>query len=593
MPGEQYAARLADREARIAALQRASRRFATARLALAGAALAMAWMAWFAQWFPAGWLALPVVAFAATVAAHAGLRRRLDRALRQRQFYRQAMARIEDRWAGTGVRERPEDDVHHLYAADLDLFGEGSLFELLCAARTAMGEQTLSAWLLAPAGIAEIRSRHASIDELRERLDLREEMAVLGEEGLTPVRPQDLLEWAESANRLGQRWIGALAMGLPAALCGAALWGLASGTWLPAIAILVLEAGLLYRLSHAITPLLSGAAALYEADGLRTLAQLLSRIEQESFACAPLLALRAQLDSSGSRSSAAMSRLAWIAAFAEARDSLMVRWFLSVPLLYPVQVALAAERWRGKHAAAVPRWLDATGRFEALICLAQYRFEHPRQPYPQFTEEPGVLDARGLAHPLLPAGRCVRNDVKLSAEMPVLLVSGSNMSGKSTLLRAVGLNIVLAMAGAPVDAESLRLAPLTLGASIRVNDSLREGQSRFSAELSRLRQIVALAEGGAPLLFLIDELLQGTNSNDRRIGAEGLLGALINLRAVGIVTTHDLALTELPRLAGRVRNVHLRETMRAGQMHFDYTLRPGVLTTSNGLELMRAMGLRV
>lgn len=320
---------------------------------------------------------------------------------------------------------------------------------------------------------------------------------------------------------------------------------------------------------------------------------MIERIEREPFDSNALRALTAAFVRGERRCSAALSRLAWIAAFAEAREALTVRWFLTLPLLYPLQVALAAERWRSEHAAEVPQWIDATGRFEALASLAQFAFEHPGLPYPEFCPEAGVFEARALGHPLLPASRCIRNDLSLSAAAPILLVSGSNMSGKSTLLRAVGLNVVLAMAGAPVNAQSLRLTPLAIGASIRVNDSLREGQSRFSAELTRLRQIVAVAEGAAALLFLIDELLQGTNSNDRRIGAEGLLRTLIGLHAIGIATTHDLALTDLPGIATSVRNVHFRETMQGAVMHFDYTLRPGVVTTSNGLELMRAMGLRI
>ena len=592
-PSEEYAARLADREARIAALQRAAQRFGTARLSLAGIAIVMGWMAWYAQWFTARWIVLPVAAFAVLVIAHSRLRRRLVRARRQAQFYRRAVARIEDRWAGTGMRGHPCDDAQHVYAADLDLFGEGSLFELLCAARTASGEQTLAEWLLAPAGAAEILRRHECIDELRERLDLRERLAVVGEDEATLVKPQRLLAWAKSANALGSGWIHALAVGLPAALLGAALWGLSSGAWSPALVILVIEAALLYRLRAAIAPVLDGAAGSYDSDGLSTFAQLLSEIERERFTSAPMRSLHAQLDASGASASAAIGQLAWVSAFAEARESLIVRWFLNVPLLYPLQAALLAERWRRQHAADLPCWIETSGRIEALVSLAQYGFEHPEHPYPEFVSETRSFEAHGLGHPLLPSSRCVRNDVQLSARAPVLLVSGSNMSGKSTLLRAVGLNVVLAMAGAPVCAQALRLAPLALGASIRVNDSLREGQSRFSAELTRLRQIVALAERGSALLFLIDELLQGTNSSDRRIGAEGLLRTLIGLGAIGIATTHDLALTELPALAGQVRNVHFRETMREGQMHFDYTLRQGVVTTSNGLELMRAMGLRV
>ena len=592
-PGELYAARLAAREARIAVLQRRAERFGAARLAVAAVILLAGWMVWIAHWFPSAWLAVPIAAFAALIAAHARQRRELMRTLRAAEFHRRAIARIEDRWAGTGIQDHPREDAHHPYAADLDLFGAGSLFELLCTARTAMGRETLADWLLKGADVEHIRRRHECLDDLRARIDLHEDLAVLGASDAAPVRAQRLIAWSRAPNVLAARWIRPLALGLPALLIAALLWGFMRDQWLPALAVLLIEAALLYLLRRALAPNLSAVASVYDADGLRTFAGLTERIEREPFQAAALRSLTEPLVRSEVHCSAALARLAWIAAFAEAREALTVRWFLSVPLLYPLQVALAAERWRSRHAPQVSDWIETVGQFEALASLAQFAFEHPDFTYPEWCSEAGTLEAQALGHPLLPAGRCVRNDLSLSSSAPVLLVSGSNMSGKSTLLRAVGLNVVLAMAGAPVNARTLRLSPLTIGASIRVNDSLQEGQSRFSAELTRLRQIVAIAESGAPLLFLIDELLQGTNSKDRRIGAEGLLRALIGLRAIGIATTHDLALTELPGIAASVRNVHLRETMLEGVMHFDYLLRPGVVTTSNGVELMRAMGLPV
>ncbi len=592
-PGELYAARLERRQARIAALQRSDARFGAARLAVAAIGLSAGWMVWYAHWFPSAWLAVPIAAFAALIAAHSRQRRELMRTVRAAEFYRRAIARLEDRWAGTGIQDHPRDDAHHPYAADLDVFGPGSLFELLCAARTAMGRETLADWLLGAADTAQIRRRHECIDDLRARLELREALAVLGDAGEPPVSAQRLLAWSRAPNGLTSRWIGALAVGLPTLLIAALLWGFLRDQWLAALAVLAIEAAVLYGLRGTLAPNLSAVAGVYDTDGLRTFARLVERIEREPFDAPALRSLVAPFVRGERRCSASLAQLAWIAAFAEAREALTVRWFLAVPLLYPLQVALAAERWRGEHAAAVPGWIDAIGPFEALASLAQFAFENPEFPYPQLCTEAAVFSAQALGHPLLPARRCVHNDVSLSNTAPVLLVSGSNMSGKSTLLRAVGLNVVLAMAGAPVNARSLRLAPLTIGASIRVNDSLQEGQSRFSAELTRLRQIVAIAERGVPLLFLIDELLQGTNSKDRRIGAEGLLRTLIDLKAIGIATTHDLALTELPGIAASMCNVHLRETMQDGVMHFDYTLRPGVVTTSNGVELMRAMGLRV
>jgi len=188
----------------------------------------------------------------------------------------------------------------------------------------------------------------------------------------------------------------------------------------------------------------------------------------------------------------------------------------------------------------------------------------------------------------------VRNSVSISGKTRVLLVSGSNMSGKSTLLRSVGINVVLAMAGAPVRARRLQLTPLQVGASIRINDSLHEGSSRFYAEITRLRQLHDLQQGALPLLFLLDELLQGTNSSDRRIGAEGVVRAFVKGRAIGLISTHDLALTDIGGLEeGALHNVHFQDELLDGEMKFDFQLREGVVTKSNGLELMRAIGLEV
>jgi DNA mismatch repair ATPase MutS len=259
-----------------------------------------------------------------------------------------------------------------------------------------------------------------------------------------------------------------------------------------------------------------------------------------------------------------------------------------------VQVAFAAERWRQSHGGTLRLWIDAIGQMEALLSLAAYSFEHSADPFPQFTGDPATFEAQELGHPLVPAQLCVRNNVSIQGETRILLVSGSNMSGKSTLLRAIGMNVVLAMAGAPVRARHLTLTPLQVGASIRVNDSLQEGSSRFYAEITRLRQIFDLAGGNPPLLFLLDELLQGTNSNDRRIGAEGIVRALVNRRAIGLVSTHDLALTDIGgSVAGHLQNVHFQDELANGRITFDYKLRDGIVTKSNGLELMRSIGLEV
>ena len=263
-------------------------------------------------------------------------------------------------------------------------------------------------------------------------------------------------------------------------------------------------------------------------------------------------------------------------------------------LLWSTQFAIAIENWRRISGPAVGRWLAAVGEFEALCALSGYGYEHPADPFPELVEQGICFEGEGLGHPLLPVDLCVRNDVRLGGELRVLLVSGSNMSGKSTLLRTVGTNAVLAFAGAPVRAAGLRLSPLSVGASIRIVDSLQDGSSRFYAEITRLRQLVDMTKGAFPLLFLLDELLHGTNSHDRRIGAEAVVRGLVDRGAVGLFTTHDLALAEIAEALGpRAANVHFQDHLEDGKIVFDYVMRPGIVRKSNALELMRSVGLEV
>jgi hypothetical protein len=373
-------------------------------------------------------------------------------------------------------------------------------------------------------------------------------------------------------------------------IASAALWA-KTGFAAPAVSLLAVEGAILYRYRQRLERILHETEHAFEDLGL--LSSLLARLESERFGSERLKQLSSELESHHIPGSRAIRRLETIVDFIHSSDNLLIR-VLNLPLLYSLQVAFAAEGWRREHGQAVGRWLKAIGEIEALLSLANYSYEHPQDSFPEFTVEGPQFIAEDLGHPLIPAATCVRNDLSLDAETRVLFISGSNMSGKSTLLRAVGVNIVLAMAGAPVRARRLQLAAVQVGASIRINDSLQEGSSRFQAEITRLRQIFDLAARGMPVLFLLDELLQGTNSKDRRIGAEGILRALVRRNDIGLVTTHDLALTEIAdALPGKLKNVHFQEEIEQGVMRFDYRLRPGIVEKSNGLELMRMMGLDV
>jgi DNA mismatch repair ATPase MutS len=329
------------------------------------------------------------------------------------------------------------------------------------------------------------------------------------------------------------------------------------------------------------------------AHELGLLSEVLLTLERETFHCPLLGRLRASLDADGGPPSRQLARLKRLVEYLDSRDNVFVR-VAELFILWTPHWALQVEEWRRRSGPAVRRWLDATGEIEALSSLASHAFEHPADAFPEFAETAAPwLQAEGVAHPLIPEARAVRNDVSLGPHC-LLVVSGSNMSGKSTLLRTLGTNVVLALAGAPVRARRMTLAPLAVGASIRITDSLQGGVSRFYAELLRLRQIVDLTAGPLPVLFLIDEIFHGTNSHDRRIGAEALVRGLLKRGACGLVTTHDLALAGIVEsLGGQGANVHFEDHLENGQIRFDYLMRPGVVRKSNALELMRSVGLEI
>jgi len=298
------------------------------------------------------------------------------------------------------------------------------------------------------------------------------------------------------------------------------------------------------------------------------------------------------LDTDGQPPSLRIRKLRRLMGFLESRRNLLIRAVDPV-ILWSLQSALAVEAWRKAYGPAVRRWVEVAAEIEALTALAGYAYEHSGDPFPELSETGTCFEAEGLAHPLLPEDRGVRNDLRLGPDLSLMVVSGSNMSGKSTLLRAVGTNAVLAQCGAPVRARRLRLSPLTVAACIRIQDSLQDGTSRFYTEIRRIRHIVELATAAPPVLFLLDELLQTTNSHDRRIGAEAIAAALTRRGAVGLLTTQDLALAEIVDRLGSAANVHFEDRLENGRLSFDYRLRHGVVTRSNALDLMRSVGLEV
>jgi hypothetical protein len=457
-----------------------------------------------------------------------------------------------------------------------------------------MGENWLAGWLLAPSPVDDVTERQSTVAELRDKLDLREDLALAGEDLRVRLNPEALARWAEGERVMpGAIWRGAAAL-LVAAALGTLAWGIQAWNYWPFAIVLLIEALFRRQLKDRIRTSITTMDS--NAEGLDLFSQTLRRLEAEPFASARLRRMIETLKKGRRPASQAVRRLAHIVYWIDAHDSLMIR-LVDIPLLYSVHVAFIAENWRRRRGAEMRSWIDIVGEMEALVSLSAYSAEHPADPFPAFGEgKDGEVLFHGeeLGHPLIPVARCVRNSVRLDGTAPVLMVSGSNMSGKSTLLRVVGVNAVLAMAGAPVRGKSLRLSRLAVGTRLRSSDSLQENRSGFYTEILRIRQVFDRTEEEMPVLFLFDELMEGTNSKDRRIGAEGLLRALLERGAIGIVTTHDLALTEIAAALGSaVVNSHFQDYVEDGQMRFDYKLRPGVVARSNALELMRLIGLRV
>jgi hypothetical protein len=601
-----YTSRLEKHRADLAWRERRHRVMGYFQLGAALCALAVVWLALFNHAFSVLWVFLPAAVFVALLIIHDRLLRIAELRRRAVRYFERALARLDGNWAGTGEAGTQYLDPAHPYAQDLDLFGKASLFELLSTARTHIGEATLAQWLLQhPANPEAIRARQEAVGELRPLVDLREDLAVLAEEARTGVDPVSLAAWGEEPPLLTR---GGIIVWLLTVLGVAGLAALVTVILdgihfiaIPATAVVVLRDlflltllvnGLyLYRMGKRFAAVVGAVEAA--AHGLGLLSQVLVRFEREQYQTPLLAALRQSLATAGEPASRRFSRLRRIMDSVEDREHAYVT-VLEIFILWTPHCAYAVERWRRDSGAAVRRWLTATGEMEALCSLASYAFEHPADPFPEFTAESPYLEAEAIGHPLLREDRVVCNDVRLGGDLRLLLVSGSNMSGKSTLLRTLGVNAILAQAGAPVRARRLVLSPLAIGASIRLVDSLEAGISRFYAEILRIRQIVELTSGPLHVLFLIDEFLHGTNSHDRRIGAEALALTLVRRGAMGLITTHDLALSHIVEsLGSRAANVHFEDQLVDGRIHFDYIMRPGVVQKSNAIELMRFVGLEI
>jgi hypothetical protein len=588
----EYSGRQKRRQEEATRLHRKHLALSNARLVTFLAGAVMLWLVFESHLLASAWLVLPVALFLGLVVIHSRVEEARDRARRGAAFYQKGLDRLNHRWQGKGDTGDRFREPEHPYAEDLDLFGEGSVFELLSTATTSAGGDVLASWLLQPASVEEVRSRQEAVEELRANIDLREELAVLAPELDTRVRADLLAQWSSGPRLLQGGAFRFAALGVTAIVVGATLaWlaGLLASNFF--VLVLLGQTAFSFYLRGPVDEVAGGVDR--PGQEVETLAKVLARLEQERFKTPLLVKLRASLDAEGSPPSVQAAALSKLVRRLDWRRNMIFLPF-ALLLMWATHLAFAVERWRARSGRAIPNWLKAVGEFEALCSLSGYAYEHPEDPFPELVEGERIYDGEGLGHLLIPEDDCVRNDLRLAGEPRLLVISGSNMSGKTTFLRTVGLNAVMAMAGAPVRARRLKLCPWWIGASIRIQDSIQAGRSRFYAEILRIRQIVELASNKPAVLFLLDEILHGTNSHDRRIGAEGVVKGLLKQKTAGLVTTHDLALAKIAdELAPVAGNVHFEDHIEDGKIVFDYKKRDGVVEKSNAIALMRAVGLEV
>ncbi|MCP3140667.1 MutS-related protein [Pyxidicoccus xibeiensis] len=595
-PHRTYTERRASAQADLAALDRVSARYANLRtLAFLVAAVTAGLI--FAGRLPKVWwwaAAGAVFVYGVLAVLHHQVFRREARAKLYVLLNERGLARLGRGWHEFTERGERFLSPGHLFTPDLDVFGQGSLFQLMNETATRAGEERLASWLSAPAPAAEVEARQGAARELAPRVDFRQDLCVDSRVvAKEKAEPGLFIRWAEAGPSLDSiRWARPVAVVLP--LVTLTVYVLEKLGILPDGAV---WAGLAAQLAVALITR-RALRAMDEAvevgeRGFVRYAPLFERVEGQRFEHPLLRKLQVGLQQSGKKPVSAhfkrFSRLYSFVEFKRHQFHPVIHWLT----LWDVHALFALERWRAEHGKDVRNWFEGLAELEALSCVAGLAHDRPDFAWPVLETQGPRVEAVALGHPLLDAP--VPNDVSLPGPAHALLITGSNMSGKTTLMRALGTNVVLALAGAPVCAKSFRLSPLQVLTSMRVKDSLERGVSYFYAEVQRIKAVLDASQAAkGQALFLLDEILLGTNTRERQIASREVLRLLLGTGAIGAVTTHDLSLAVLSDEPGaHVVNVHFRDHLEDGKMVFDYRLRQGVVDTTNALRVLRLAGVPV
>ena len=594
-PAEISAERLRERREELARLESRHQQLGNARLVAVAVGLALLW--WIENTVPA-WTWPAAAGLLAAVIGSTFVFSRIENSL---EYLRLACTLYPDA-ANGGRRQQPPArtiealnlETDHAFARDVDILEPRGLFDRLSLAATREGMDELVRMLTTPATAGTMRERQAVVKELKPQLDLRERFYVAGAQKVQTVRTDHMVEWSRQDNVHVAPWIHRVCFVLSCGVVATAVVAAVSPTPLTILAVSVLlaaEIGAWARFRRNLR-LPSLEAENMHLDFL-ALSELLEILEEQDFHSSRLRELTAALQGDGHSATRLIGEYSRIISLYEARHNQIVA-LLGPLVLYETQLAFAMERWRAKHASRLPGWIRAVAKFEAYSSLGCFAFEHPYYAFPDIQDTGLLLRAKSLAHPLLPDD-AIANDVSLDSGHPILIVSGANMAGKSTLLRTIGISVSLAYAGAPVRAMSMTMSPLHVIASIRTTDSLERGESRFSAELKRIQLMLESMRDGIPTLVLIDELFGGTNSYDRYTGAVALTDYILDSdTSLAVLSTHDRNVTHwAEENRATVLNSHFMDVFEDGKMTFDYTLREGPAQRGNAVQLMKEAGIPV
>jgi hypothetical protein len=482
-------------------------------------------------------------------------------------------------------------DPHHDYSFDVDLYGPASLFQFLNRTATGDGKKRLSILLnQCMRTVDEIKSRQEAISGLADMLDWRQKFTALGRTDKNSKQPSSDEILKQTAQLQSEKFLGVLIKVLPVLTLATLIFNIAGIIPNGFVLVLVLLQWAIF-IAYSKTISKFSKQSNHQSKLLVQISEMFYLIENQDFNSRHLQNLKAKLTSDGNTASQITAKLRKTLDEFDYRQNIIVGFILNSLFLWDVRCMVKLNDWQKKYSHLLPQWFDIIAEWDALNSLANYNFNHPQWTTPQVSDSEFIIIAQDAGHPLIGETRCVRNSFTLTKNEQIAIITGANMAGKSTFLRTIGINLILASNGCKVFAQNFEFSPIRLFTNMRTSDNLMNDESYFYAELLRLQSILTLLREGEKLFVIIDEMLKGTNSVDKLNGSKALIQQLIYLEAHGIVATHDLGLTEITNTFPSVKNQCFEVELRQNDLSFNYKLTDGVTRTMNATFLMKKMGI--